>query len=102
MGVSASSLGAPTSTFTEARQAQRKFLCPACRQPTLAMVHDGGPDVVRCEECAWATDNLLALIPVRPAPLVEVAVGRGAVAAARILLFVAACAAVVALVIARG
>lgn len=103
MGIVAPAVGEPArAPAQEAPTVQRRFLCPACRQPMLALLHDGGPHVARCEACAWATDDLLTLIPVRPAPLVEVALGRGALAALRIILFVAVLAGALALVVARG
>lgn len=71
----------------ETAPARRSFLCMSCGQATLESVL--APDVAaRCTGCRWETNDLLTLVPVRPAPLPALVLGEGALAWVRLAVFV--------------
>lgn len=79
-----------------AREPSRPFLCPACGQPQLLPVFNAA-EVARCAACAWATDDLLSLVPTQAAGLGDVVLGQGVTALVRASVFLGACVALVAL-----
>lgn len=87
MSASGLAYGAPSAS-DETAPARRRFLCMSCGQATLEPVL--APDVAaRCTGCRWETNDLLTLVPVRPAPLPTLVLGEGALAWVRLGVFVA-------------